>query len=122
VRANTVELDEGSTLPGGSQHAADFIILLLRLLLGVAFLAHGWNHIFGGGKIAGTARWFESLGMRPGAVHAWAASVTELRRGLAATDPRGRSRPRRRAGPGSGVLAAGRHLTPPAGGARPHGP
>jgi putative oxidoreductase len=72
---------KGLTLPGGSQHAADFTILLLRLLLGVVFLAHGGNHIVGG-KIAGTARWFESLGMRPGAVHAWAASVTELGAGL----------------------------------------
>ena len=69
-------------MPGGSQDAVDFIIVLLRLLLGVVFVAHGWNHIFGGGKIAGTARWFESLGMRPGAVHAWAASVTELGAGL----------------------------------------
>jgi putative oxidoreductase len=69
-------------VPGGSQYAADFAILLLRLLLGAVFLAHGWNHIFGGGKIAGTARWFGSLGMRPGIVHAWAASVTELGAGL----------------------------------------
>jgi uncharacterized membrane protein YphA (DoxX/SURF4 family) len=36
-------------MPGGSGYAADFIVLLLRLLLGVVFLAHGWNHIFGGG-------------------------------------------------------------------------
>jgi putative oxidoreductase len=69
-------------MPGGSGYAADFIILLLRLLLGVVFLAHGWNHIFGGGKIEGTGRWFESLGMRPGALHAWAASVAELGAGL----------------------------------------
>ncbi len=62
----------------GSPQAADFALLLLRLILAVVFLAHGWNHIFGGGKIAGTARWFESLGMRPGVVHAWTASVTEL--------------------------------------------
>jgi putative oxidoreductase len=62
----------------GSPHAADVALLLLRLVLAAVFLAHGWNHIFGGGKIAGTARWFESLGMRPGVVHAWAASVTEL--------------------------------------------
>jgi putative oxidoreductase len=73
---------KGSTVPGGSQHAAEFIIVLLRLLLGVVFLAHGWHHIFGGGKIAGTARWFESLGMRPGTLHARAASVTELGAGL----------------------------------------
>jgi putative oxidoreductase len=42
------------------------------------FLAHGYNHIFGGGRIAGTGRWFESLGMRPGVLHAWFASLTEL--------------------------------------------
>jgi putative oxidoreductase len=53
-------------------------LLLLRLVVGVVFLAHGWNHIFGGGKIAGTARWFASLGMRPGILHAWTASLTEL--------------------------------------------
>jgi putative oxidoreductase len=41
-------------------------------------LAHGINHVFGGGRIAGTARWFESLGMRPGPLHAWLASVTEI--------------------------------------------
>lgn len=53
-------------------------LLLLRLAVGVVFLAHGWNHVFGGGKITGTARWFDSLGMRPGIVHAWTASLTEL--------------------------------------------
>jgi putative oxidoreductase len=66
----------------GPPYAADFAILLLRLILAVVFLAHGWNHIAGGGKIAGTARWFESLGMRPGIIHAWAASVTELGAGM----------------------------------------
>jgi putative oxidoreductase len=58
--------------------AADLALLILRAGLGVVFLAHGYNHIFGGGKIAGTGRWFESLGMRPGILHAWFASVTEL--------------------------------------------
>jgi putative oxidoreductase len=42
------------------------------------FLAHGYNHIFGGGKIGVTGRWFERLGMRPGIMHAWTASLTEL--------------------------------------------
>jgi hypothetical protein len=28
-------------------------------------IAHGWNHAFGGGKLPGTARWFESIGIRP---------------------------------------------------------
>lgn len=41
-------------------------------------VAHGWNHLFGGGKIAGTARWFESIGIRPGWVHAIVASTVEL--------------------------------------------
>ena len=41
-------------------------------------LAHGVNHIVGGGKIAGTGTWFASMGMRPGIVHAWLASVTEV--------------------------------------------
>lgn len=56
----------------------DFSLLVLRGIVGVVFLAHGYNHVWGGGKIAGTARWFDSLGMRPGLVHAWVASVTEL--------------------------------------------
>lgn len=58
--------------------AADVSLLVFRAALGVVFLAHGYNHVFGGGKIAGTARWFESLGMRPGVLHAWTASLTEL--------------------------------------------
>lgn len=58
--------------------AADLALLGLRLLLGGVMLAHGINHIIGGGRIAGTARWFESLGMRPGWLHAWMASVTEV--------------------------------------------
>ncbi|WP_029429876.1 DoxX family protein [Blastococcus sp. URHD0036] len=57
-------------------------LLLFRFALGVVFLAHGWNHIFGGGKIQGTSRWFASLGMRPGALHAWLASLTELAAGV----------------------------------------
>ncbi len=57
---------------------ADVTLLVLRGAVGAVMVAHGWNHVFGGGKIAGTARWFESLGMKPGALHAWTASVTEL--------------------------------------------
>ena len=58
--------------------AADVSLLVLRAGLGIVFLAHGYNHIFGGGKIAGTGRWFESLGMRPGILHAWVASLIEV--------------------------------------------
>ena len=52
--------------------------LLLRLVLGATMLAHGYNHIWGGGKIKGTAGWFASMGLRPGELHAWLASLTEL--------------------------------------------
>src|SRR3954465_9596449 len=62
--------------------AVDLALVVLRVSLGIVFIAHGYNHVFGGGKIAGTARWFESLGMRPGPLHAWTASITELGSGL----------------------------------------
>jgi putative oxidoreductase len=62
--------------------STDFALLILRVGLGTVFLAHGINHIFGGGKIAGTGRWFESLGMKPGHLHAWTASLTEIGSGV----------------------------------------
>jgi putative oxidoreductase len=52
--------------------------LFLRAALGITMLAHGYNHAFGGGKLPGTARWFESIGIKPGKVHALLATVTEL--------------------------------------------
>jgi putative oxidoreductase len=58
-------------------HGLDIGTLLLRIILGITMLAHGYNHAFGGGKLAGTARWFESIGIRPGRVHALFATLTE---------------------------------------------
>ncbi|HEX7167157.1 MAG TPA: DoxX family protein [Acidimicrobiales bacterium] len=52
--------------------------VLLRVTLGVTMLAHGWNHVWGGGKLPGTARWFASIGMRASRFQATVASVTEL--------------------------------------------
>ncbi len=66
-------------MPDGT--AANLSLLVLRVVLGVVFLAHGINHVFRGGKIPGTARWFASLGMKPGVLHAWLASLTELASG-----------------------------------------
>ena len=57
---------------------ADIAALILRLAVGGTMLAHGWNHAFGGGKLPGTARWFESIGIRPGRVHALFTTATEL--------------------------------------------
>jgi putative oxidoreductase len=62
--------------------AVDLALLVLRVTAGAVMLAHGINHVFGGGKIAGTAGWFESLGMRPAIIHAWMASVTEIGAGV----------------------------------------
>lgn len=53
-------------------------LLVLRCGVGAVMLAHGVNHIVGGGRIEGTGRWFESLGMRPGRLHAWLASLAEV--------------------------------------------
>lgn len=53
-------------------------MFILRVAVGIVMIAHGYNHIWGGGKIEGTAGWFESLGMKPGILHAWLASITEL--------------------------------------------
>ena len=58
--------------------AVNLALLVLRVGAGAVMLAHGFNHIYGGGQIEGTGRWFESLGMRPGIVHAWLASLTEV--------------------------------------------
>lgn len=57
-------------------------LLILRVMVGIVMIAHGYNHIFRGGKIKGTAGWFESLGMKPGILHAWLASLTELGAGV----------------------------------------
>jgi putative oxidoreductase len=63
-------------------HALDITALLLRIIVGVTMIAHGWNHAFGGGGIAGTTRWFGSIGMRPAELHALVATVTELGAGV----------------------------------------
>ena len=80
--------------------------LVLRLVLGGTMIAHGWNHAFGGGKLPGTARWFESIGIRPGRVHALAATVTELGAGVLLVvrpaHPAGRGRSSRDDGGGTG--------------------
>jgi putative oxidoreductase len=62
---------------------ANLALLVLRVVVGATMVAHGYNHIWRGGKIAGTGRWFESLGMKPGIFHAWLASATELAAGTA---------------------------------------
>lgn len=56
----------------------DLAALLLRVILGVVMFAHGYNHVFNGGKLPGVARWFASLGFRAPRLQAALASYTEL--------------------------------------------
>ncbi|TDD67039.1 DoxX family protein [Actinomadura darangshiensis] len=60
----------------------DIASLVLRVSVGGTLVAHGWNHAFGGGRIEGTAGWFESMGLRPGRLHALMATGTELGAGV----------------------------------------
>jgi len=62
--------------------SVNLALLAFRCAVGAVMLAHGLNHIYGGGKIAGTGRWFESLGMKPGRLHAWVASLAEVVAGV----------------------------------------
>jgi putative oxidoreductase len=45
-------------------------------------VAHGYNHLWGPGGMAGTARWFGSMGLRPAKVHALASGGIEVLSGL----------------------------------------
>ncbi|MFD4556571.1 DoxX family protein [Streptomyces sp. NPDC058469] len=63
--------------------AQEVALVVVRLVLGVIMIAHGYNHWRGGGRIAGTARWFEGLGLRHGKLQAWASVVTEIGAGAA---------------------------------------
>ena len=59
----------------------DLPSVILRVAVGITMLAHGWNHVYGGGKLPGTARWFASIGFRHSKIHALLASVGELAAG-----------------------------------------
>lgn len=61
----------------------DVAALVLRLALGPMLVLHGLNKVRGG--LAGTAGWFESLGLKPGWLHARVAAVTEIGAGLIVT-------------------------------------
>ena len=60
----------------------DAVLLAVRVAAGLTLALHGYQKVFLGGRIPGTAGWFESLGMRPGRVHAVLAASTEIASGL----------------------------------------
>jgi putative oxidoreductase len=60
-------------------------LLVLRLVVGLGFVAHGAQKLFGafgGGGIAATGGLFEQIGLRPGKLHALAAGAAEFGGGL----------------------------------------
>ena len=59
----------------------ELALLVLRVVVGALFVGHGAQKlfgVFGGHGLAGTAGFFESIGLRPGRLHAPAAGVAEL--------------------------------------------
>ncbi len=55
-------------------------LLVFRVIFGFTFALHGWGKVKNG--IGGTASWFDSIGMKPGKLHAWAAASTEMGAGV----------------------------------------
>ena len=60
-------------------------LLIIRLVIGVLFIGHGAQKLFGwfgGYGLKGTGGWFESIGMKPGVTMALFAGAAELIGGL----------------------------------------
>jgi putative oxidoreductase len=53
-------------------------LLVARLWVGGVMFAHGWRHLKSVRTGPGMANWFESLGLKPGKLHAWNVTLTEL--------------------------------------------
>ena len=60
----------------------DLALLILRLVFGVFLAYHGYNKVFGGGGLEGTARWFGAIGMKWPLWQARLAATTEIGAGL----------------------------------------
>ncbi|WP_409296714.1 DoxX family protein [Peribacillus sp. SCS-26] len=56
-------------------------LLLIRLVIGLIFMAHGTQKLFGwfgGYGLKGTGQWFDSIGMKPGYTMALMAGLSEF--------------------------------------------
>lgn len=67
---------------GLEQGEFDLVMAAFRVVFGLVFASHGWAKRFAGGGIAGTAGWFDSIGMKPGELHANMASIMEMLTGV----------------------------------------
>ncbi|MED5051317.1 oxidoreductase [Anoxybacillus sp. UARK-01] len=59
----------------------DVGLLIIRLVVGLTFMGHGAQKLFGwfgGYGIKGTGSWFESIGMKPGVTMALLAGLAEF--------------------------------------------
>jgi putative oxidoreductase len=56
----------------------NLVLLVARVWVAIVMFAHGWRHVKALRAGPGMANWFESLGLRPGAVHAQMVTLTEL--------------------------------------------
>jgi putative oxidoreductase len=63
----------------------DIGLLIIRIVIGVLFIGHGAQKLFGwfgGYGLKGTGGWFESIGMKPGVALALFAGLAELLGGI----------------------------------------
>jgi putative oxidoreductase len=56
----------------------NFALLLARVWIAIMVFAHGWRHVKALRSGPGMANWFESLGLKPGALHAQMVTLTEV--------------------------------------------
>ncbi|PGL71020.1 DoxX family protein [Bacillus sp. AFS055030] len=63
----------------------DIGLLIIRLVIGLLFVGHGAQKLFGwfgGYGLKGTGGWFDSIGMKPGVMMALLAGLAELIAGI----------------------------------------
>ena len=63
-------------------HRVDIALLVLRVCFGLGLAAHGFNKVFGGNGLKGTAGWFASIGMKWPMWQARIAASTEIGAGI----------------------------------------
>lgn len=59
----------------------DLGLLIIRLIIGITFMGHGAQKLFGwfgGYGLKGTGGWMESIGLKPGVFMAFMAGAAEL--------------------------------------------